>query len=132
MVNPGRWKDAEYQGDALSTHPCPWWYSERGAMGVCELTGKEAHFSCKSGCKMPFEKEGAELRGKLTLGERLERAETLNRELAEALEVTFRLLEDHQPSWYLRMHFNQINNALGSYKGVNVLNKVKEGISWDD
>ena len=50
--------------------------------------------------------------------ERALKAEALNRELAEALEVAFELLEDHQPNWYLRMHFNQINNALGSCKEV--------------
>ena len=50
--------------------------------------------------------------------ERADKCEALVRELVEALEVAFELLEDHQPNWYLRMHFNQINNALGSYKEV--------------
>jgi hypothetical protein len=129
MVNPGRWKDAEYQGDALSTHPCPWWYSERGAMGVCELTGKEAHFSCKSGCKMPFEKEGAELRGKLTLGERLERAETLNRELVEALES---IHADLTRTICTCTQRDVCSVCRVRDKVVNVLDKVKEDISWDD
>ncbi|MGI6169984.1 MAG: hypothetical protein ACOYI4_09890 [Christensenellales bacterium] len=46
------------------------------------------------------------------------KAESLARELAEALEMAFDLLEHHQPNWYLWAHFHQINNALGSYKEV--------------
>lgn len=42
----------------------------------------------------------------------------LAKELAEALEIAFELLEDHQPNWYLIAHFNQINIALGRAKEV--------------
>lgn len=60
-MKPGRWKDMEY-GGGWGSHPCPWWFSHSGAQGKCELTGKEAHFSCYNGCKKPFFEEGVKFR----------------------------------------------------------------------
>jgi hypothetical protein len=59
--------------------------------------------------------------------ERAKKCESLARELVAALEMAFDLLEHHQPNWYTRAHFHQINNALGSYKEVLGDDKVHAG-----
>ena len=80
---------------------------------ICEVVG-EYSMDCED--NMRFVAQARE--GWPHAIERALEAEDLCRELVEALEVAFELLEDHQPNWYLRMHFNQINNALGSCKEV--------------
>ena len=41
----------------------------------------------------------------------------LNVEMLEALEDVFELLETELPQWYLRKHYNLMNNAIQKAKG---------------